>query len=134
MKLFLLCVLAALLTVVGCTDKDEIPSTVLPKQKMEKVLWDMIVADRFAAMYVYKDSVKKNVKIETLKLYEQVFQINKISKDQFVKSFNFYLSRPDISKVMFDSLSARSARRQADVFTTPKAPTAPTVPIAPKSN
>ena len=113
--LFLCCILAVLLAAPGCTDRDKIPSNVIPKVKMEKVLWDMIQADRFSANFIAKDSTK-NIKIETLKLYDQVFRINKISKDDFIKSFNFYLSRPDITKVMFDSLSVKASRKKAEMF------------------
>src|SRR6185295_4458215 len=115
-----LCLLALLFSVYACSDKQYIPADVIPKEKMEKVMWDMIVADRYSALFLAKDSAKINVKTETLKLYEQVFQINKISKEEFLKSFNFYLSRPDIGKVIFDSLAVRTARQRPGMYTTPQ--------------
>jgi hypothetical protein len=108
--------LIIILLVFACTKKDKIPGDVIPQQKMEKVLWDMILADRFAAQFLVKDSSKINLKAKTFELYEQVFQINGISRENFISSFKFYMSRPDISKIMFDSISVRANRMKPEVF------------------
>ena len=100
----------------GCTRKDKLPRDVIPQQKMEKVLWDMVLADRFAAQFLIKDSLKTNVQTKTFELYEQVFQIHEISREHFISSFKFYMSRPDISKVMFDSISVRANRLKPEVY------------------
>lgn len=103
---------------VACMNKDKIPSDVMQREKMEKVMWDMIQADRFSSQFMERDSnLHKNIKIENLKLYEQVFQIHKITKDEFVHSFKFYLSHPEINKVLFDTMAARADRRRAEVYT-----------------
>ena len=102
--------------IFGCTNKTSIPKGILPKDKMEAVLFDMIQADRFAAQYIVKDSTIKNVKKETFTLYEKVFALHNISSQDFVKSYKFYLSRPDLTKVMFDSLSSKANRRKRDVY------------------
>lgn len=105
-----------LLFIFGCGKKNKIPSDVLPKSRMENILWDMILADRFSSQFILKDSATKNVKLETLKLYDQVFQTHKITKDQFVKSYKYYLTRPDITKVLFDTIAARANRQKPDVY------------------
>ncbi|MGN6418818.1 MAG: DUF4296 domain-containing protein, partial [Pseudobacter sp.] len=56
---------------------------------------------------------------ETLKLYDQVFQVHKITREEFVKSYKFYLSRPDISKVMFDSIASRANRKREEQYNKP---------------
>jgi hypothetical protein len=111
----LLCII---LLVMGnsCKDSTKIPSGIIPKDKMENLLWDMMLADRYSAQFLLKDSATKNVKLETMKLYEQVFQLHKISRQDFVKSYKYYLNRPDISKVMFDSLSARGSRNRDHLY------------------
>lgn len=101
----------------GCTNQYKIPGDILPKDKMEKVLWDMILADRFSASFLVKDSTK-NIKEETFKMYEQVFSIHKITRQEFVKSFKFYLERPDISQVMLDSLATHANRRRDELYQT----------------
>jgi hypothetical protein len=100
--------------VVSCTDKDKIPAGVLPKDKMEKVLWDMVQAERYRETFV-RDSAL-DLKKETFKLYAQVFEIHQITKDEFIKSYKFYMSRPDISRVLFDSLATRANRRREELY------------------
>ncbi|MBO9633092.1 MAG: DUF4296 domain-containing protein, partial [Chitinophagaceae bacterium] len=107
------CSLALGLT--ACSDKNRVPSDVLDRDEMQAVMWDMIQADRYAAMFFPSDSVrKKDIKTETLKLYDQVFQIHKISQEEFVRSYKFYLSRPDISKGMFDSIYSSANRKREE--------------------
>lgn len=99
----------------ACSDKNRIPSDVLDRDEMQAVMWDMIQADRYAAMFFPSDSTrKKDIKNETLKLYDQVFQIHNITQEEFVKSYKFYLSRPDISKVIFDSISSQANRKREE--------------------
>lgn len=112
-RLLLVCLSAIVWCLVSCTDKDKIPAGVLPKDKMEKVLWDMIQAERYRDTFV-RDSAN-DLKKETFKLYAQVFEIHQISKDEFVKSYKFYMSRPDIARAMFDSLATRANRRRDEM-------------------
>jgi hypothetical protein len=107
---------------IGCVNKDSVPSGIIPKTEMQKVLWDMIQADQFSKQFLVKDSAKKRVSFETMKLYDQVFQIHHITKDQFQKSYQFYISRPDILKILFDSLSAQGNRRLQEVYQSPLLP------------
>jgi hypothetical protein len=99
---------------VSCTDKGKIPAGVLAKDKMEKVLWDMIQAERFRETFIRDSS--KDLKSETFKLYAQVFKIHKVSKDEFIKSYKFYMSRPDIARDMFDSLATKANRRREELY------------------
>ncbi|MBN9381617.1 MAG: DUF4296 domain-containing protein [Chitinophagaceae bacterium] len=119
--------LLCILLIAGCSEKDKIPSGVIDKEEMEKILWDMMLADQYAANYIIKDSSKVNVKMETLKLYEEVFRLHKITRDEFRKSFQFYQGRPDITRVMFDSLVARGNRARMENYTRPPQPP-PVVP------
>ncbi len=101
---------------ISCTDSEAVPKDVMGIEKMEKVMWDMIQADRFAATYIIRDSAKVNVTDETFKAYDRVFQIHKISKDDFIRSFKFYLDRPDLSKKMFDSLVSYGQKKKPEVY------------------
>ena len=101
---------------VSCTNKNHIPSDIIPKNEMQQVLWDMIQADQFSKHFILQDSTKKNVSSETMGLYDQVFQIHHITKDEFQKSYQFYISRPDILKILLDSLSAQGNRRMEEVY------------------
>lgn len=113
-RLLLVCLSAIVFCLVSCTDKDKVPKGVLPKDKMQKVLWDMIQAERFRETFIRDSS--KDLKAETFKLYAQVFEIHKVTKDEFVKSYKFYMSRPDIARDMFDSLATQANRRREEMY------------------
>jgi hypothetical protein len=88
---------------------------------MEKVLWDIIQAEKYSTTFLKKDSTK-NIKLETFELYDKIFQIHKITRDQFIESYKFYLSRPDMMKTMLDSLSIKAGRKRTDVYKLQKKP------------
>ena len=106
-----------LLVFAACTNNNKIPDGIIPKRKMEDILWDMIRTDRFANQFLVQDSVKRKQK--TFELYENVFHIHHISREDFLKSYKFYLGRPDITKVMFDSISVRAERKRSEVYRIP---------------
>ncbi|HVM88209.1 MAG TPA: DUF4296 domain-containing protein [Puia sp.] len=99
----------------ACVHKDSLPKGIISKNEMQKILWDMIQADQFSKQFLSKDSTK-NINLETMKLYDEVFQVYHISKDDFKKSYQFYISRPDIFKVVLDSISAQASRRMKEVY------------------
>ena len=104
-----------LFTLISCSNDDAIPKKIIPQKEMQIILWDLLLADRYTSQYIAKDTTKK-IKIENLKLYDQVFQIHKITKAQFIESFDFYLQRPNLTKVMFDSLSAGANSKRGEVY------------------
>ena len=138
--------LLAILLVVGCSDKDKVPSGIIPRDEMEKILWDMVEADQYSSLYLWKDSARINVKTETQKLYQEVFQLHQISREEFRKSFQYYQEHPDLTRTVFDSLLARGNRLRAESYsrpaittsrpamTTPAAPPPSTAPAITKPN
>ncbi|MEJ7766183.1 MAG: DUF4296 domain-containing protein [Chitinophagaceae bacterium] len=108
----------------GCDRRDP---KVIPSREMTTLLWDMIQVDEFATGYLLKDSAK-NINTERLKLYKQVFALHKITEKQFSASFNYYASRPDILKVVFDSLS-KKAERERHAMYMPKDTLAKPLPV-----
>jgi Domain of unknown function (DUF4296) len=79
---------------------------VLSQNKMREVMWDMIRTDQWVSDLLIKDS-SKNKKEESIKLYEEVFHIHGITKDEFKKSLDYYSSRPDLFRPIIDSLAKR---------------------------
>jgi pyridoxal biosynthesis lyase PdxS len=95
----------ALFCVASCKD-NQLPKDVLPKEKMQEVLWGMVSAGEFLNAYILnKDSVDKVA--ESSKIYGQVFQIYHITKEQFDKSYLYYREHPELMKVILDSLSKK---------------------------
>jgi hypothetical protein len=108
--------LCFLVFLAGCSGPESVPSGVIPRDKMQQILWDMVEADQYSQLYLARDSARIDVKAETAGRYEQVFQLYKISKDQFEKSIHYYFSRPDIAKPLFDSLSAMGVRKRTEDY------------------
>jgi hypothetical protein len=101
---------------------------VIPMEKMEKILWDIIQADQFSSQFLYKDSAKLNVKEETMKLYDEVFAVNHVTREQFKTSYNFYMEHPEITRSMFDSLAVKANLLRNEIYKHPVHPPAPFVP------
>jgi hypothetical protein len=91
---------------IGC-GKNKIPEGVLPKQKMQAVLWDILRADEFLSGYVFPKDSAMNREQESIKLYEEVFRIHHTDRDEFKKSFSFYQAHPSLMKEILDSLSKK---------------------------
>jgi hypothetical protein len=104
----------------ACSGKNSAPGDIVQKDTMRNIMWDMIQADQYAKLYVVKDSCTINVKDETIKLYQQVFQIHHVTKDEFDKSYKYYLAHQDLNKLVFDSLSAQILRERHQPTFTPK--------------
>lgn len=109
--------LIVLVFVVACTNHTKVPDGIIEQKRMEKIMWDMVQADRYVSNFIMNqpadspDVKKKKAAI----FYEKVFDLNKISREEFLKSYKFYLGRPDMTKTMFDSISSR-ADRQRDLM------------------
>lgn len=102
MKIFLL-IISFSCIIPACIQKNKVPKNILDQQGMTRVMWDLIKADEFAYNTAMKDSSFNKMQ-ESVKLYEQVFRIHGTSKEKFEESLAFYQNRPDLLKVVMDSL------------------------------
>jgi len=98
-----------LLSIIACNNKSDLPKGVLPKAKMQTVLWDMMRADEWVMHEGIKDSTVDRYK-RSVELYQNIFQINGITDSQFKQSFRYYQTRPDLLKPLFDSLQRKNPR------------------------
>lgn len=109
MRLILITLFIAL--AAGCTDKARVPAGILPKDKMRDIMWDMMQVNEYARNYLSRDT-SRNYKKERTVLYQQVFDLHEISRSEFKKSLDYYMSRPDLTQAIFDTLAARQARHR----------------------
>ena len=99
--LFLLCFFA-----LACSGTS-VPGDVLPPQKMEEVLYDMIRADEMADHLKLSDSTWQPFSRRTA-LYDTVFQVHRVKKEEFRKSLSFYQSRPDLLKEVIEGMRKKA--------------------------
>lgn len=104
-KIFLLLATGCLF-IAACS---KTPGDIIPKKEMSSLMADLAIAEEYARSRVNKDS-SLNEKDEIIKLYTQVLELHNTSRQQFLKSFDYYLSNPEIARAMFDSLSVQVRR------------------------
>ena len=112
MRFFLFIILTILTG--GCIQDKKIPNDILKQNEMRKIMWDLMRADAYVANFIIKDSTK-NQKQESIVLYERIFDIHATTKETFQKSLAFYQSRPDLFKVISDSLRSDERKAQEPV-------------------
>ena len=95
----------------GCIRDNKIPKDVMPQNQMRKIIWDLMRADAYVTDFVMKDSTLDK-KAESAKLYEKIFDIHTTTQEAFKKSLAFYQSRPDLFKVISDSLRIDEKKSQ----------------------
>jgi hypothetical protein len=95
-----------LVFIVSCSG-ESIPKDVLPKQKMTAVLYDIILADEWIDFTRMHDSTYLKFS-KRAAVYDSVFQVHAIKKDQYQKSINYYQGRPDLLKEILDSVKTKA--------------------------
>ena len=98
--------LIVLLFFFSCTKKTQIPKNILPQEKMQKLLLDLLEADELIAKKTMDstslDSFSRGV------VYSAVFAQHKTSKGIFKKSFAYYESHPELLKIVLDSIQSET--------------------------
>jgi len=95
-----------LLVLIACSGPS-VPKGVLPPDKMEAVLYDVLRADELVEFRrMIADSTYRQFSNRTA-LYDTVFQLHTVRKDAFQKSLRFYQGRPDLLKEMLDNLQKK---------------------------
>ena len=100
-----------LIFISGCIGDKKIPRGIIPQNEMRKIMWDLMRADAYVADFIMKDSTR-NKKTESAILYEEIFAMHSTTKEEFIKSRDFYLGRPDLLKVITDSLRSDEKKVQ----------------------
>ena len=118
--------LGFMLMTCGCSDKNSVPADVLSHDKMEAVMWDVIQSEQYSANYLAKDSAHPDLKLENLQMYDEIFRMHQTSREQFRKSYQFYMGRADLAQVLFDSLLNKGNRLRTESYSRPpRNPTGP---------
>jgi Domain of unknown function (DUF4296) len=102
--------------IISCSNRTGIPKDILPPDSMELVMKDILMASQYSAQYVSKDSLRPDKRKANQQLMEDIFKIHHITRETFKQSLQFYESRPDLNKKIFDSLSAYVSLHQKDLY------------------
>lgn len=98
----------------SCSDNN-LPKNILSQEKMEIILWEQMKADAFTKEFISKDS-SKNLAVENVKLQQKLFAKYKIDKEDFYKSYQYYLKHDALMKDVLDSIVAKQTRMHQKEF------------------
>ena len=98
-----------ILSLGSCSRSRSIPSDVLDKEEMGRVLFDIGMAEGHVEVYMYRDSAKSKDSLLRTEL-DRVLAIHGVGQEEFLRSYRFYKSRPILFKEIVDTLQARSQR------------------------
>ena len=99
MRVFITLLLVSLLA--ACKDRS-VSAGVLPEEKMEKVLWELLQADEWAFHLHPLDTAAR--KRAALQHYAEIYRMNGIDAKTFRESYNYYSERPTILSPVLDSI------------------------------
>lgn len=107
MRKLLLPLLAGLWLIMSCGSKDALPKDVMPREKMQVVMYDLMRSTEFLNTYVFSKDSNINKQAESQKWHDKVFEIHKISRADFERSFTYYKTHPELMRVLMDSLNQK---------------------------
>jgi uncharacterized protein YcfL len=82
---------------------------IIPIPEMKLVMWDMISAEEWMKIVASTDSTI-NINKKNISLYNKVFNLHHISKEDFFDSYHYYQSNPNDMKILMDSLTTFGTR------------------------
>lgn len=95
------------LLLIACSRGQKVPRGILPPEKMQTLVWDLMRADEMVNYYKIRDS-SFNKLDRVKKVYDTVLLVHRLSTEDLKKNISFYESRPDLMKPILDSLQKKS--------------------------
>lgn len=95
--------------IFSCSVKEKIPVDVLPPKKMQAVLWDYLRADSYCSRVMKSDSIKSDT-AKNFIFQDIIFKHYGISNKDFKKSYDFYMSHPDLMMPIIDSIVSQKSK------------------------
>ncbi|WP_431211396.1 hypothetical protein ACQ86N_36850 [Puia sp. P3] len=78
--------------------------------------------EQYSANYLIKDSARLDLKLENLRMYDEIFRLHQTSREQFRKSYRYYIGRADLAQTLFDSLLNKGNRLRTESYSRPFRP------------
>lgn len=87
----------------ACRSAISVPPSIIKLNDMKALMWDIAQVEAYANQRISGDTTK-NLKAETLVLYQKVFALYKTTKEDFDTSLKYYETHPPKHKILLDSL------------------------------
>jgi hypothetical protein len=95
----------------SCSNKQPPEGKMLSGDKMQAVMWDILQAEAYTEYYLKKDSTK-NLFLQNAALQKKIFSIHQVSKDDFLKTYDYYSNHSNDMRILLDSISAKAERQR----------------------
>jgi hypothetical protein len=89
-----------------------VPSDIIQKEKMIQILVDVHVAD---AVLENKNGTDRRVPEQTTAIYTQIYKNHGITRAEFLKSYHYYETQPELMDKLYEELLSELSRRQAQL-------------------
>lgn len=109
MKIHISFIFLLLAGLLSCS-KSKVPKGILEPEKMQAVYWDYMRADIYANELIRNDT-NRNANRENIQLQKGVFELHKVTKEEFYKSYDYYLNHPSLMKQMLDTMTVRQQKK-----------------------
>lgn len=129
---------------LACSQRPSTPDSILPTEKMESLLWDLLKAEQFAHTYIVSRDSSVVARSKGPVLYEAILKKHGTTDSVFRASLTYYKQHPTLLLPILDSIGQRpdlapstlvdaSPTNSKDSTTTPTAPATQTglSPVAP---
>lgn len=106
------------LLLAACGSGSLVPRDFIQPPEMEKILFELNMAEEFVSAYMTKDSTR-NKDVEIKKEYHKIYLLHGVNEKKFEESFAYYKQNPDLFRVVMDSLNAKAQRKRNDIYAYP---------------
>ena len=111
----LIIIVTVVFILISCNSKNKVPLGILPPDKMQAVLWDVIRADAYTRNFIKIDTTK-NALVENARLQKNIFAMYQVSKETFYNSYEYYKTNPKLFKTLLDSMTTKASRDKTKVY------------------
>jgi hypothetical protein len=105
----------ALIAFAACSRSRTVPSDIIEKDRMGRILFDIGLAEGSVETEFYRDSSRNKDSLLRVQL-DKVMAIHGVRQDAFRRSYDFYKKNPLILKEVIDSLQSYAQRNQQRMF------------------
>lgn len=93
----------------GCKNT---PEGILDKEKMVAVYTDIHIAEgRLRTVGIFADSAKLMAPV----LYDEVYRTHQISREEFIKSYNYYQANPKEFEAIVDRVLEELSKKESGI-------------------
>jgi len=111
MKKLLLYGILFLLAACGKT-LPKVPSDIIQQKKMIQILVEVHIAD---AVLEHINGTDKRVPEQTTAMYNQIYKNYGITREDFLKSYYFYETQPELMDKLYEELLTELSKKQAQL-------------------